>query len=488
MEKTSSKVRAQQQLTRGKKRPSRRVANPRKPLWKHQKITKAMYERTRSVYDLSDPGTGKTRAHLEAFAERRRQGGGRALVVAPKSLLETAWLADAWEYVRDMRCSVAYNHNRAAAFNADADIFITNTDAVKWLKSELPVRYWNDFDTLIIDEISDFKHHTSQRSKAAKWLSRFFTYISGLTGTPNPKSVTEMWHQVMLLDGGQRLGKQFYRFKTETQVAKQVGPLAQHVKWEDKDGIENAVFGLLGDITVRHLFEECMDIPPNAERHVAFSLPTKVQKKYRELEAATVLQLESGNVVALNAASLRTKLLQIASGAVYLTEDKYEVLDNSRYELITDLVAEHPHSIVFYLWNHQKDQLLDMAKKRGIPHAFLDSTITRKKGMTKKIVDEYQAGKYQVLYLHPKTGAHGLTLTRGTRTIWSSPTYQPDFLKQGKHRIYRGGQTQKTETIMVEAKGTVEKKVFEILNKDNKKMQDFLNIVHLAQEEYEDDS
>ena len=484
---SSLKARARKRTTRGNKRPSEIVANTRKPLWKHQKLTKKLYERTKSVYDLSDPGTGKTRAHLEAFAERRRQGGGKALVIAPKSLLETAWWADAWEFTKDMRCSVAYARNRSAAFNVHADIYITNTDAVKWLKANLKSKHWDDFDTLIMDEITDFKHHTSQRSKAAKWLSSFFTYRIGLTGTPNPKSVTEMWHQVLLLDGGQRLGPSFWNFRSSVQSPKQEGPRPEHVKWYDKEGAEEAVFGLIGDIAIRHIFEECMDIPPNVERHVQFSLAPKVQKMYKKLEASTVLQLEQGDVIGLNAAALRTKLLQVASGAVYIDEDTYEVLDDTRYELITQLIKEQKHSICFYIWKHQKDQLIRLAEREGISYAHLDSTVTRRKDAVKQIVADYQAGKYQVLYLHPKTGAHGLTLTRGTRTIWASPVYQPDFIKQGKHRIYRGGQTHKTETIMVEAKQTAERKVFDILNNDGARMLNFLDIVHAAKETYEDD-
>ena len=231
-----AKSRAVPKPTRGKQRPSEIVKNTKKPLWSHQALTKKLLKKNETVYDLSDPGTGKTRAHLEAFAERRRKGGGCALVVAPKSLLETAWGADAWEFVKDMRCSVSYANNRVRSFDTDADIYIINTDGVKWLKANVKPSFFNKFDTLIVDEISYFKHATSARSKAAKWLSQYFTYKSGLTGTPNPKSVTEMWHQVYLLDGGERLGNSFWKFRSATQAAHQIGPMPQHVKWEDKEG------------------------------------------------------------------------------------------------------------------------------------------------------------------------------------------------------------------------------------------------------------
>jgi len=94
------------------------------------------------------------------------------------------------------------------------------------------------------------------------------------------------------------------------------------------------------------------------------------------------------------------------------------------------------------------------------------------------IIKAYQAGFFQTLFLHPQTGAHGLTLTKGTATIWSSPIYQADFLKQGFHRIVRGGQTLKTETLLIEAVGTVEHAVYDRLNQKTKRMVNLLEMLN----------
>jgi SNF2 family DNA or RNA helicase len=108
-------------------------------------------------------------------------------------------------------------------------------------------------------------------------------------------------------------------------------------------------------------------------------------------------------------------------------------------------------------------------------HEVIDGNVPQRRRA--QIVEAYQAGYYQTLLLHPQTGAHGLTLKRGTATIWASPIYQPDFLKQGMHRIFRGGQTEKTETILIEAKGTVEKLVYERLSEKSGRMQSFLDLL-----------
>jgi SNF2 family DNA or RNA helicase len=447
---------------------------PRKKLWKHQAITKRLLKKEPRVLDLSDPGTGKTRVHLEAWAERRKKGGGALLIIAPKTLLQSAWGNEIEEFISNYTYSIARATNRIEAFKEAVDIYITNTDAVKWLANQKS-SFFRPFDTLVIDEITAFKHRTSQRAKAAKSIAKYFKYRSGLTGTPNPLSITDLWHQAYIIDDGHRLGDNFFKFRNATQSATQVGPHKSMIKWDDKPGAEFAVAGLLQDITVRHKFEECMDIPPNHTQEIQYFLPKKLKEKYDKLERTTILRLKKDKVDAVNAAVLLNKLLQLASGAVYTSEGKYEVIDDARYDLISDLIEARQHSICFYNWKHQKEQLLRYANKRGIEHEFIDGTVPDKRRET--IVAAYQEGAFQTLYLHPQTGAHGLTLTKGTATIWSSPIYQADFLKQGLHRIFRGGQTQKTETLLIKAVGTVEQSVYDRLNVKTTRMVNLLEML-----------
>lgn len=152
-----------------KKRTALRI----KPRWANQNKTLQFSRKHERVLDTSDPGTGKTRAHLDAFAERRRKKGGCALVLCPATLMETAWDQDAREFVPDMYTSLAYATNREKAFSIDADIYITNIDAVNWLAKQ-PPKFFTKFDTLIIDELTAYKHRTSNRSKAVARIRRYF--------------------------------------------------------------------------------------------------------------------------------------------------------------------------------------------------------------------------------------------------------------------------------------------------------------------------
>jgi superfamily II DNA or RNA helicase len=158
------------------------------PLFDHQKWTKELLKKSERVLDASDPGTGKTRAALEAFSERRKKGGGKALIIAPKSLLQSSWGDDIDDFGIPITYICAYANNRAEAFAIDADTYITNTDAVKWLAKQ-PAQFFKDFDTLIIDEIHYFKHRTSQRSKSINKIKKYFKYREGMTGTPNSNTI-----------------------------------------------------------------------------------------------------------------------------------------------------------------------------------------------------------------------------------------------------------------------------------------------------------
>lgn len=447
------------------------------PLLKHQKES-IKFGSTRTIMlDASDPGTGKTRVQLELFAARRKKGGGCALVMGTKGLLKSAWDDDRNKFTPHLRASIARAENRGPAFEADADIYLTNHDAAKWLMKQKPA-FFKKFDTLIVDESTFFKHHTSQRTKAINKVKQHFKYRSILTGTLNANTVADVWSQIYILDDGERLGRSYYAFRASVCQPTQVGPSPNMVRWEDRPGAEAAVGSLLRDITIRHKFEECTDIPENHQYSVPFVMTSKHSKLYKEMEKTAVLQLNGGAVTAINAAAVYTKLLQIASGAVYETEEKYHLLDTDRYDLILDMVQERENSLVFFNWKHQRDELMKNAEARGLTFCLLDGSVSNKQ--REQAVEYFQNGFYRVLFAHPQSAAHGVTLTRGTTTIWASPTSNLELFAQGNKRIYRTGQKKKTETIITLAENTIEQRVYGLLQKRDVRMSDMLSILKEA--------
>lgn len=465
----------------------------------HQTKSIKHSSKTDIVFDCSDPGTGKTYVRIKVYEARHKTVRGRkkALVLAPKSLLRSTWQEDFRKFAPKVKVLVATAECREEVFNQDADVYVTNVDAVKWLAKMKP-KFFAQFDELIIDESSAYKHATSQRSKAVAKIAKHFKYRSCMTGTPNGRSITDVWHQAFILDGGKRLGPSFYAFRASVCEPKQVGPNANAIQWTDKDGAEEAVFGLLQDIVIRHKFEDCVDIPANHKYTLHYHLSPKQQAAYLKLEKDQILAVslkttanasakllgdkpkDFGLISAVNAAVLANKLLQVASGAAYESEDKYHIIDDGRYKMILDLVEERKHSLVFFHWKHQRDLLIKEAEARGVTYCVLDGSAneTARYEMVKK----YQAGAYQVMFAHPKSAAHGLTVTRGTATIWASPTYDAEIVAQGSKRQHRLGQTQKTETIFIVAPGTIDERVMEILEGKNARMKNLLDLFQSATE------
>lgn len=244
------------------------------------------------------------------------------------------------------------------------------------------------------------------------------------------------------------------------------------IAWRNRPGIENTVAAILSDIVVRHEFEKCVDIPPNHQYARLFTLSKKHYAVYREMESFQIVKLKNTTVTAVNGAVAATKLLQIASGAVYDDDGGYSLVDSDRYALVMDLVEERSHSIVFFNWVHQRDELVKEAEKRALSFAVYDGTVPDRERT--RIVRDYQAGMYRVLFAHPQSAGHGLTLTKGVATIWASPTYNLEHFLQGLKRIHRIGQTEKTETIVVLAEGTLDEAVWSSLQAKKVSMTELL--------------
>lgn len=439
--------------------------------YKHQQESIEFCARQPRVFDMSDAGTGKTLVQIGRFD---KVGYGKLLVIAPRSLLNSAWRNDFTKFAPHLRVIVATAENRADAFARDADVYVTNTDAVTWLAKQSS-GFWDGFSSLVVDESEAFKHHTSNRSKALAKIVSMFTYRAMLGATPAPSTITELWHQVYLLDNGQALGNSFYRFQHTCCIAE---PKAVGVKWIDKPNIRGVVAELIKHLTIRHVFEECTDIPPNFSYVVSFDLAPAQRVAYKQMRTTQYALLTSGAVIsAMNGAAVATKLRQIASGAVYNEINVPVAIDNTRYELIADLIEAVPQSVVFFLWRHQRDALQAELKKRKLTFGLIDGSVSDTKRDIE--VTNYQAGLYRTMLVHPNSGAHGLTLTKGVRTIWASPVYTANTIEQGNRRIYRIGQVQRTETIYVLANDTIEQAIYDLAMNRSKEQQNLLSLLAL---------
>lgn len=431
-------------------------------LMSHQKESVKFMTTRKAVLDFSDCGTGKTLSELMDFTARHKKDGKAALVVCPKSIMYAAWGSDIKKFTPHLKVSLAYAKNRQEALNTEADVYVINVDGVKDLLKFKPT-FWKKFGTIICDESDAYKHHTSQRSKALSKIIKNFEWRRFLSGTPTSNGICDLWHIAYLADGGKRLGTSFFGFRSACCTPEQVGSNANMLRWTDKEGIELQIGALIADIVIRHKFEDCVDIPQNHIYAVPTQLTAKHRKVYDTLESNAFAILEDTSVTAINKAVLMGKLLQCVSGAVYNDDGGYSLIESERYEIAIDLVEARAHSVVFYTWEHQLVEMIKLAKARKISHVTWDSNHP-------EIETDFQAGKYRVLFAHPASAGHGLTLTKGTTTIWPSPTYNLTHFRQGLKRIHRIGQKEKTETIVIVAEDTRDELAWEALNYKGKNM------------------
>ena len=435
--------------------------------FEHQKVTTDFIKDNNRCLITSDPGTGKTRSVLDAIVDRE----SRTLVLAPLSILEASWGDDILKFTPDLTYAVAYAKNREKAFKSDARVVITNHDAVKWLAKNLHLL--DDFDTLVIDEFTAFKNPSSQRSKACRKIAEEFSYRIAMSGTPNSNGILDVWHPTLIVDEGERLGRRFYSFRASVCTPRFNGFANE---WVQKDNAEETVAAALSDINIRYELTECLDMPPQTITTMYVTLPRKIMQQYKQLSEDSVLYTGAATINAIHAGSKVKKLLQLCTGAVYDEHGDTQQIHKERYELVMQLVSQRKQSLVAFNWKHEQRCMVELADKLGIKHATIDGSVAAHK--RKEIVDRLQAGHLQVVFCHPQSAGHGLTMTKAKTVIWASPTYNAEHYQQFNRRIYRAGQTEKTEVIQIAARGTWEPEVYDKLQGKVDRMDELLGILN----------
>ena len=294
-----------------------------------------------------------------------------------------------------------------------------------------------------------------------------------MSGTPNTNSILDVWHPVLCVDDGKRLGERYYSFRNQVCTPRFNGFANE---WVDKPGIEQTVAQLLSDINIRHALEDCIDLPDNVTRIMHTDLTPAVKAMYDTLAEESVLYTQQGTINAVNAGARVKKLLQLVSGAVYDELGDVKYIHQHRYDLIIDLLEVRKHSLVAFNWKHERNALVELAEKKGFTYEVIDGETPAHKRVD--IVERFQAGQIKVLFAHPQSAGHGLTLTKATTCIWCSPTYNAEHFQQFNRRIHRSGQTNKTETILIAARDTWEETVYEKLDGKLGKMENLLQVLN----------
>lgn len=409
---------------------------------------------------MLDMGLGKTVITLTALWQLALDSFdvSRVLVIAPKRVAEDTWPKELakWEHLTGLTSSLVLGSaaERKAALQKKAFLYIINRENVAWLVKN---HYW-DFDMVVIDELSSFKSNKAERFKAMKKVRPMVTRIVGLTGTPAPNTLLDLWPQMYLMDMGQRLGRFIGGFRDRFFLPDKRNREIIY-SYKPREGAEDAIYALISDICISMKAADYLDMPERIDNRIEVSMSPKERKLYDDFQKDMVLSIGDEELDAANAAALSNKLLQMANGAVYGEDKKVIPIHDRKLDALEDLVeaANGKPLLVAYWYKHD----LQRIKARFKNARCID---------TAKDIDDWNAGKIPLALIHPASAGHGLNLQDGGCTIvWFGLTWSLELYQQLNARLWRQGQKHTVVIHHIVTKGTHDEDVMRALeNKDTR--------------------
>ena len=412
---------------------------------------------------LLEMGLGKTVSTLTAIDLLLNDyyDANRVLVIAPLRVADDTWAREVekWDHLQHLRISrvLGSAEQRRKALKFDADIYVINRENVEWLVGELGTQW--DFDTVVIDELSSFKNGQSKRFRALRRVRPMMKRVIGLTGTPAPNSLMDLWPEIYLLDQGERLGKTItgYRERYFTPGAR-----SGHVvyEWREKQEAEQRIYEAIGDIAVSMKAEDWLELPERIDRVVPIKLDEKSRELYRKLEKDLLLPYQDADVVAQTAAVLSNKLLQMASGAVYDEERGVKLIHDAKLDALEDIIeaAQGKPIMVFYNFKHSLSRIKDR---------FPQTQTLRKGKEGNQDIADWNGDKIPLLLLHPKSAGHGLNLQESScqTVVWYDQIWSLEEDQQANARVHRQGQMRRIVVMRLVAEGTMDEDAVEALER-----------------------
>lgn len=405
-------------------------------------------------------GLGKSVITLTAIAELMYNmfDVSKVLVIAPLRVADTTWQdeIEKWEHLKCLKISkvLGSKKNRIMALYRKADVYTINRENVPWLVDF----YKNDwsFDMVVIDELSSFKSPSAKRFRTLKKVRHKIKRIIGLTGTPAPNGLLDIWSQIYLLDGGERLGRTFTGYRSRYFHPQKYINGGIPADYAVNEGGEEKIYEKISDICISMKALDYLKMPECILNKVEVELSEKEMKLYRKLERDLLLPFEDSDVDAANAAVLANKLLQMANGSVYDEFNDVKYIHDRKLDALEDLIesANGKPVLVYYAFKHDRDRIRARFNAGEIN--------------TSEDIAKWNEGKTQIALCHPASAGHGLNLQYGGCTIiWFGLTWSLELYQQANARLWRQGQNHTVVIHHILTKDTIDERVMKALeNKD----------------------
>ena len=382
----------------------------------------------------------------------------KVLVIAPLRVARDTWPAEInkWDHLKGLSYSVAVGteKERIDALKKQSTLYIINRENLDWLVHKSGVTF--DFDMVVIDELSSFKSYGAKRFKSLLKVRPSVKRIVGLTGTPSSNGLMDLWAEFRILDLGQRLGRYIshYRntyFKPDKRNAQII------FSYKPLPGAEEEIYKQISDITISMKSTDYLKMPEYVSNEVFVTLSDKEWKVYSDFKEDMVANLGDEDIDAVNAAVLSGKLLQMANGAVYDSENKAHVIHDKKLDALEDLIegANGKPVLVAYWYKHDLERIKDRFPVRQI--------------QSSKDIEDWNNSKIPIAVIHPASAGHGLNLQSGGSTlIWFGLTWSLELYQQTNARLYRQGQKNTVIVHHIITKDTIDEDVLLALTKKEK--------------------
>ena len=402
-----------------------------------------------------DPGLGKTSITLAAFSFlKKAKTANKMLVIAPLRVCYQVWPEEAkeWKDFNHLKVVVLHGPKKEERLQEDADVYIINPEGLEWLifgdgKStrSFNKKRWSKFgfDTLAIDELTKFKNSKGSRFKALKLVLDSFARRWGLTGTPVPNGLLDLFGQMYVLDGGRSLGKFVTHYRME--YFRPLDPNGW--KWALQKGAEERIYERLKPLALRMAAADYLELPQRVDVRHFVELPPKVRKLYDDMEDDLMALYDKKLITAGNGGAMSTKCRQIANGALYVDDDiaaavagkkrSVMILHEEKLDALEQIVDELQGAplLVGYEFNHD----LAALHKRFPKTPYIGAGV--KPAECKRIEDDWNAGKIPLLFGQPASMGHGLNMQKGSaaHVCWFSMFWDYELYVQFLLRILRQG-------------------------------------------------
>lgn len=404
-----------------------------------------------------DMGLGKTVITLTAIQEMIDDCEvSRVLIVAPKKVAETTWSTEAekWDHLHGLRVVkvLGTEKQRCAALAERADVYVTGRDNFVWLTGKYGGKL--PFDMLVIDELTSFKSPKSERFKAMRIAVSGVRRVVGLTGTPAPNGLIDLWAQMYCIDQGERLGKSVTRYREAYFETHRWNNII--VRCTVRKGCEEIIRAKIADICLSMQARDYLQLPDLLIHTAAVALSDRVKRQYDRFEREKVLEFqqehgdEPANVLANSAAGLMNKLSQFANGAVYDEQGNAHPVHDEKLERLAEIVeAAGSGVLVFYQFKHDAARIMENLGKSSSVRMYTGA----------RDLEDWNAGRIDVLLAHPASTAYGLNMQQGGHYIvWFGTGWNLEYYQQANARLHRQGQRYPVTVYKLICSGTVDER------------------------------